>query len=199
MNIPPQQPPYGQPQQPPYGQPPYGQPMYPPPPGPAGYGQPMYPPPQGARSQWGPSSIGMEPNVTAGLGYIFGVLALIFFFVEKQNRFVKFHAAQAILLSLVYLVFFVLWYVAFFIVVLGAGATTSSNATSSASTVVGLGLVLLSLCFGVVVLGYLGYWIWGMVAAFSGRATKLPLIGAIAQRWAGGPVVPPYSFVPHVY
>ena len=198
MNMPPQQPPYGQPQQPPYGQPPYGQPMYPPPPGP-GYGQPMYPPPPGARSQWGPSSIGMEPNVTAGLGYIFGVLALIFFFVEKQNRFVKFHAAQAILLSIIYLVFFVLWYVAFFIVVLGAGATTSSNATSSASTVVGLGLVLLSLCFGVVVLGYLGFWIWGMVAAFSGRATKLPLIGAIAQRWAGGPVVPPYGFVPPVY
>jgi uncharacterized membrane protein len=42
----------------------------------------------------------------------------------------------------------------------------------------------------VIVLVYLALWIWGMVAAFSGRVVKFPLIGAIAQRWAGGPVVP---------
>ena len=43
---------------------------------------------------------------------------------------------------------------------------------------------------------YLALWIWGMVAAFTGRVVKFPLIGAIAQRWAGGPVVPVYFYAP---
>src|SRR5690242_15891274 len=113
----PQQPPYGpygssgQPGQqppPPYGQPPYGQPPY----GQPLYGQPPYPPPgypppppPGTSSQWGPSSIGVEPNIAAGLGYLVSIVAIIFFFMEKRNRFVKFHNAQAILLTIAYLVF----------------------------------------------------------------------------------------------
>jgi len=113
MSTPPQQPPYepyGQQPPPPYGQQPsYGQqppPGYGQPPGPQGYAPP--PPPPGAGSQWGPSSIGIEPNISAGLGYLFGIVAIIFFFIEKQNRFVKFHTAQAILLAIAYLVLCVL-------------------------------------------------------------------------------------------
>ena len=178
----PQQPPYG-----PYGQPgqqpppPYGQPLYGQPP----YGQPPYPPP-GTTSQWGPSSIGIEPNIAAGLGYLVGIVAIIFFFMEKRNRFVKFHTAQAILLAIAYLVFFGLWFAAFFVVIaLGA----NSDPTNSGA-VAGMALILMTLCIGVIALAYLGLWIWGMIAAFTGRVAKFPLLGAIAQRWAGGPVVP---------
>jgi uncharacterized membrane protein len=202
----PQQPPYGpygssgQPGQqppPPYGQPPYGQPPY----GQPLYGQPPYPPPgyappppPGTSSQWGPSSIGVEPNIAAGLGYLVSIVAIIFFFMEKRNRFVKFHNAQAILLTIAYLVFFGLWFVAFFVVV---GLSANGDPQTS-STVAGLGLILMSLCIGVIALLYLGLWIWGMIAAFTGRVVKFPLIGAIAQRWAGGPVVPvfPYPAAP---
>ena len=184
----PQQPLYGQPQQPPAAPPPYGQPQppyepYAPQPG---YPPPA-PPPPGMRSPWGPSSIGMEPNVSAGLSYLVGIIAIIFFFMEKQNRFVRFHAAQSILLSIAYVIFIFLWLAIFFVVVLGGAATGDVNA---ANTVAGFGVILLTLCLGVVVLGYLGLWIWGLVAAFSNRVVKLPLIGAIAERWAGGPVVP---------
>lgn len=181
MNTPPQQPPYGQP---PYGQPPaqpYGQPVYAPPPG--------YGPPRGTGNQWGLSSMGMEPHIAAGLGYLFGLLAIVFFFMEKRNRFVRFHNAQAILLSLAYVILFGLWLAAFFVVIV-AGSSGAATDSSTANTVAGFGLILLMLCIGVVVIGYMVMWIWGLIAAFSGRVVKFPLIGAIAERWAGGPVIP---------
>jgi uncharacterized membrane protein len=132
----------------------------------------------------------MDPNVSAGLGYLLTIVAIIFFFMEKQNRFVRFHTAQAILLSIAYLVLFGLWFAAFFVVILGSGAASVNGDLATTSTLAGLGLILLTLCIGVIVLVYLALWIWGMVAAFSGRVVKFPLIGAIAQHWAGGPVVP---------
>jgi uncharacterized membrane protein len=195
MTTPPQQPPYE-----PYGQQPrpYGQqpspPGYGPQPGPQGYAAPP-PPPPGAGSQWGPSSIGIEPNISAGLGYLFGIVAIIFFFIEKQNRFVKFHTAQAILLAIAYLVLIALWFIAFTVLILGSAAGASSDVTTG-NAIAGFGTILLVLCIGAVALVYLALWIWGMVAAFSGRVVKFPLIGAIAERWAGGPVVPVYPYAP---
>jgi uncharacterized membrane protein len=210
MTTPPQQPPYepyGQQPPPGYGQqPPYGQQQPPPgygqPPGPQGYAPPP-PPPPGAGSQWGPSSIGIEPNISAGLGYLFGIVAIIFFFIEKQNRFVKFHTAQAILLAIAYLVLCVLWFIAFTVLILGSAAGASSDVTTG-NAIAGFGTILLVLCIVAVALVYLALWIWGMVAAFSGRVVKFPLIGAIAERWAGGPVVPvapygPYAPPPPAY
>lgn len=189
MSTPPEPPPYGQQPPPPYGQPPYGQPPY----GQAPYPPPGYvPSPPGTSGQWGPSSIGIEPNIAAGLGYLVSIVAIIFFFMEKRNRFVKFHTAQAILLTIAYLVFFGLWFAAFFIVI---AASASSDPTNSGA-VAGLALILMTLCIGVIALVYLALWIWGMVAAFTGRVVKFPLIGAIAQRWAGGPVVPVSFYAP---
>ncbi len=62
------------------------------------YGQPGYQPPPRTASPLGPSSIGMDPKIAAGLGYLIGIIGLIFFFIEKQNRFVKFNSLQAIFL-----------------------------------------------------------------------------------------------------
>jgi uncharacterized membrane protein len=85
------------------------QPQYPPP-GQQGYQQPGgYPPPQGygqppvqqkslIAQQLGPSSIGIDPNISAAISY-FWVVGLIFFLIEKQNRFVRFHALQALFLG----------------------------------------------------------------------------------------------------
>src|SRR5215831_21350060 len=86
-NQQPQQP-YQQPQQP-YQQPqqPYQQP----------YGAQVPPPLPQSTGQWGPSSIGLEANVAAGLGYLIPLIGLIFFFIEKSNRFVRFHGAQSIM------------------------------------------------------------------------------------------------------
>ncbi|GAC1566457.1 MAG: hypothetical protein NVS3B14_08900 [Ktedonobacteraceae bacterium] len=72
-------------QPPPYQQPPvYGQQQL--------YGAPM-------GGAFGPTSMGMQANVAAGLSYVAGwITGLIFFLGEKQNRFVRFNAMQSILL-----------------------------------------------------------------------------------------------------
>ena len=42
----------------------------------------------------------MKPNVAAAIAYVFGWLSrLIVFFLEKENRYVRFHAIQSILVS----------------------------------------------------------------------------------------------------
>jgi uncharacterized membrane protein len=44
------------------------------------------------------TSIGLDANVAAALSYLVGfVTGIIFLVVEKQNRFVRFHAMQSIL------------------------------------------------------------------------------------------------------
>jgi len=51
------------------------------------YGQPPMQP-QSAGAKWGPTSMGMEAHIAAGLGYFFSpILPLIFFLIEKNNRF----------------------------------------------------------------------------------------------------------------
>jgi len=89
------------------------------------------------------------------------------------------------------------------VITLGSAAGANSDVTTG-SAIAGFGYILLVLCIGVVALVYLVLWIWGMVAAFSGRVVKFPWIGAIAERWAGGPVVPvapygPYAPPPPAY
>src|SRR5215813_4911293 len=85
----------------------YQQPPQYPPPGPQNYQQqqPGYPPPGYGQppvvqksliaQQLGPSSIGIDANIAAAISY-FWVIGLIFFFIEKQNKFVRFHALQSL-------------------------------------------------------------------------------------------------------
>ncbi len=152
-----QQPGYGQQggyQHPNYGQQPgYQQ-------GPYGTGSSPY----GAQSALGPTSMGMQPNVAAGLSYVlWWVTGLIFFLMEKQNRFVRFHAMQSILffggLTVVQIVLDILDrfpFIGLLTFLLG-------------------GLVWL---FGVVM------WIVLMIFGFQGKYFKLPVIGDYAEKYA---------------
>ncbi len=144
-----QQPGYQQPGQ----QPPYGQQQY-------GYQQP------GAASASGPTSMGMQPNVAAGLSYVLGwITGLIFFLVEKQNRFVRFHAMQSIL---------------FF------GGLTVLNVIFN--FIGGLDIILLSAVAGVLgyligIVGFIG-WIVLLINGFQGKYFKLPIVGDYAEKYA---------------
>ncbi len=189
--YPPPPPGYQQPPQQGYAPPPPGypsQPGYPPQPG---YQQPMTPP-----NRWGPSSIGMEAHVAAGLSYLSifflgPIIPLIFFFIEKENRFVKFHAAQGLLINIAGFVLGVVWGI--LAVALGIGAAASgSNGTSGAAAGAGLALAAFGCVFSILGLVLFGFTVWGIVAGFSGKYTKLPVIGGIAEKWAGGPVAPLY-------
>ncbi|MDQ2714461.1 MAG: hypothetical protein M3Z08_06105 [Chloroflexota bacterium] len=132
----------------------------------AGYQQPYGTPGMGASTGAnGPTSMGMDANVAAGLSYVFSwVSGLIIFLMEKQNRFVRFNAMQSIL---------------FFgaITVLEVGVNIIDQ-FSSIISVVG--------CFGVWGLSLIAFigWIVLMINAFQGKYFKLPIIGDYAERYA---------------
>ncbi len=177
--------PYGQPpQQPPQGgyppqgaYPPQGgyqqqqsgyqQGAYPPPPNP-GYQQPYGAAPGQAYNTAHPNgatSMNMDPNVAAGVSYILGwITGLIFFLSEKQNRFVRFHAMQSIIFSIVWIVVY------------------------TAFTVIFGFLSILSIisCFISPLIGLAGFVLWVilLINAFQGKYFKLPVIGDMAERWA---------------
>ena len=125
--------------------------------------------PPGAGNQ---TNLGMAPNV-AGLlcyvpcciGLIFSIVAVI---VEKQSRFVRFHAFQSLLLHAA-------------AIVLGVGA----SALRVALAFTGLGFIglLLSLVQIVVGFGLLALTIVLMIKANSGEEFELPVIGPMARNW----------------
>lgn len=162
------------PQQPP---PQYGG-QYPPPPPP-----PMQQPP----NRWGPSSLGMDANVAAGLSYI-PIIGLIFFFVEQTNRFVKFHAAQAILVAIAWIVVDIVLGFISAAFKIGQAVQTTAAGTAAAS-----GVSALWGCFTFLIgLGFFGLLVWGLINGLTGKYVKFPVIGDLAEQMAGGPAMPLY-------
>ena len=150
---------YGQPGQQ-YGQPGYGQQQ-------GAYYQPGYQQPYGQQQNpYGApgangSTMSLEPNIAAGLSYIFGwVTGLIFFLLEKRNRFVRFNAMQSILLSVVFTVFWI------FISMVSAILPFFWYLND---------LVSLGMFVTVIIM---------LVNAFQGKYFKLPIIGDYAERYA---------------
>ena len=160
---PPQQPYGGQYQQQQYQQP-YGNPAY----GAAPNVGPL-----------GPSTANMDPKTAAGVSYILTWLTgLIIFLMEKQNRFVRFHALQAILLGVGASVLSIAFYIVFIILVIVAAAANSSVLAGLFSLIGVLGFLAIA------VGSFIG-WLLGMINAFQGKYIKLPIIGNWAERGAG--------------
>ena len=129
-----------------------------------GYQQGPYGVPPGTQSPLGPTSMGMSPNVEAGLSYLFGwITGLIFFLVEKQNRFVRFHAMQSLL---------------FF-----GGLTVISIILGFIGGFAGIGLFTGLLTWLVDVVGFVG-WIVLLINGFQGKYFKLPIVGDYAEKYA---------------
>jgi uncharacterized membrane protein len=104
----------------------------------------------------GKTSMGMEANVAAFLAYLFGVISGILFYVlEKENKFVRFSAMQSILFSAaLFLAVIVLMFI----------------------PVVGWVLIPIVQIAAFVV------WIILLVKSFKGEKFSLPVIGDIAQK-----------------
>jgi uncharacterized membrane protein len=164
---PPSQP--SQPGYPPQGgyQQPYQQTYQQPQPGP-GFQQPYGQAP-GAQGPYntthalGATTINMEPNVAGGLSYFTWVAGLIFFLIEKQNRFVRFNAMQSLLLT--------------------AAAVIVYVVLTIFSTFGLVGLIVLPVEL-IVNLGFFAVWLICVINAFQGKYFKLPFIGDYAERWA---------------
>jgi uncharacterized membrane protein len=153
---------------------------------------PQMPPQATSGASHGVSTIfsSLGSDIMAGITYLLGIfwivgfiLQIVVFAVEK-NRYVKFHAAQAALLGVVEVVLGIVYFI-INAVLFSAASLDQSGASGLGATAVSgiIGCVL-----GLLGLATFGFWIWGMIAAFTGKATKLPLIGSFAESFAGGPV-----------
>ena len=104
----------------------------------------------------GKTSLGIDANVAALLSYLLTfITGIIFYTLEKENKFVRFHAVQSIVVfgalfmlsAILQFVAFILWPVIIIINIAG-----------------------------------IALWVILMVKAYQGEYFKLPIAGDIAQR-----------------
>lgn len=122
------------------------------------------------------SAIGLDGNLAAALGYPIGILGLINFIIEKQNRFVKFHGIQSVLYSVgLGVLFTALWII---LIIIGFIFSAISDA---------LGLIVWGL-FSLIGLAVFVLWFGGLLffayKAYQGQMFKLPVIGNLADKLA---------------
>jgi uncharacterized membrane protein len=101
------------------------------------------------------SSTGLDENVAGALTYLLGfITGIVFLIVEKDNKFVRFHAMQS---TITFGAFFAI-YIVLTITLIGA--------------ILILPLMLVQLVV----------WVLLMVKAFGGQMYKLPIVGDMAEK-----------------
>jgi uncharacterized membrane protein len=117
------------------------------------------------------SSTGLEPQFAAALAYLAGPFSgVILLLAERSNRFVRFHAWQA---------------------VIGLGGLGLLAVGLLLSAFLGLFIspamfTTLYVLAGITAVIWLAVWALCLVKSFGGSALKLPLAGAYAERKAHG-------------
>ncbi len=124
----------------------------------------------------GKTALGLDTNVGALLCYlpvclISLVYSIIVLVTEKDNRFMRFHAFQSLIISAIYLVVMIA------LQVVGAGIAIAAN-----SAILSGLFGLLSL---VVVVAFIAAMIFGCIKGYQGQKFKFPVIGDMAEKWAG--------------
>jgi len=155
-----------------------------PPPGQQNYGSAPGVPPSAPSPGTSPTGSGLDPKIAAALSYIW-IVGLIFFFIEKENKFVRFHAMQSILFGIANtVIMMVLAIIATILtVVFTIGAAAASAAGSGGvGAIVGLFVWLIWLLFWVVAMVFLVGLILAAVKAYQGKKFKLPIIGNMAEK-----------------
>jgi len=123
------------------------------------------------------SSTGLDENVASLLAYLFQFLGgLIFFLIEKDSRFVRFHAMQSILLSGVFWVGMIgLWILAFIL------ALIIGQISGLLGSLVWVLMTLLELVLGLACL--IGF-VLCMIKAYQNQYFKLPVLGNFAEKFS---------------
>jgi uncharacterized membrane protein len=117
----------------------------------------------------GSTAIGLAPNVAGALAYLLGpVSGLAFLMLEKENRFVRFHAAQSTAMGGVMIL------LAFALSILGG--------LLAGVPVLGWVIALL-VSVGVAFVSFF-LWLYLMWQAFQGRSWRAPMAGQLAERFA---------------
>jgi len=122
---------------------------------------------------------GLDSNVAGALAYLFGALTgIIFYVLEPEDEFVRFHASQSIVVS-----------VGFFVLAFATSILTTvlgllGGASAGASVAFGLVSLVVSLVWLVVALAGFGLWLFLMLRAYQGKRTRIPVAAGIADRIA---------------
>ncbi len=124
----------------------------------------------------GKTALGLDKNVgsllcylpVCGINLIYSIIVIV---TDKENRDVRFHAFQSLLLVVVAVVAGV------------AIGIIAGVAAAMQSTILALLVFLIQLVF---VFGILGALIYCMIKAYQGQQFKLPVIGDMAEKWANG-------------
>ncbi len=125
-------------------------------------------------SATGKSAIGLDANLAAAIGYPIGILGLINFLIDKENKFVKFHGIQSVLYSVgISVVFTVVWLV---LMILAFALAAVSEVLGA---LMGILMTLLFLAFFLAIMGGLFY---AAYKAYQGQIFKLPIVGNIAEK-----------------
>ena len=105
------------------------------------------------------TSTGLEANVAGLLCYVLGwISGLVFILIEKENKFVRFHAVQSIIVF---------------------GALTLTSIVLGWIPVLNVVIVPLISVLGLVL------WIVLMIKAYQGEKYKLPWAGDLAEKQVG--------------
>jgi len=116
------------------------------------------------------SSSGLAPNVAGALSYVLGIITgVIFLVIEKENRFVRFHAAQSIAVTLV-------------LVLVSIGVSIVSSVLAFVPILGWIAILLLSLALSV---GTFVLWVLLMWRAYQGREWQVPFAADLARKLMG--------------
>ncbi len=125
----------------------------------------------------GKSAIGLDANLAAALGYPIGLLGLISFFIDKENKFVRFHGIQSVLYSVgMGVIFTVIW------VVLAVVAVIAAHISDALGILIWI-LYMLVFLAGMVI--WFGMLLYSAYRAYQGQTFKLPLVGNFAEKMVG--------------
>ena len=122
------------------------------------------------------SALGLDGNITALLCYLIGIIGLILAFIEKDNKFVRFHAWQSLLLGVAASVIAIVLVIV--LTILGAVIAAVSQ------DMVPLVGILFGLVFAVFGLAVFAAAVWAAIQGFQGNIFKLPIIGNFAEKMA---------------
>jgi uncharacterized membrane protein len=117
----------------------------------------------------GTTSTGLAPNVAGALAYLLGpITGIAFLVLEKENRFVRFHAAQSTAVSVVMIV------LSFALSILGGVLAVVPVLGWIIALLVSVGVAFVSFFL----------WLYLMWQAFQGRSWRAPVAGQLAEKFA---------------
>ena len=121
------------------------------------------------------TSTGLDENVLGALAYFFTfVSGLAVYFLERENEYARYHAAQSIVLS-----------IAVFGLVIGLNVT-SAFVLLLFGDVPFLGLLfslgMMAVSFVLLACGFV-LWLYLLVTAFRGKRTRLPVVTNLAAKY----------------